>query len=76
MTLPAATVELPTLISELTPSKSKSSFRKSRKSGAGAGEDIELNNDPSVVGREAGETDPLQLRKKLVPEEDITSLKQ
>ena len=76
MPLSAAVVELPTLLSELSPSKSRSSLRKGKRGAEGGPEDIELNNDPSVVGREAGETDPLQLRDKIVPDEDITSLKQ
>jgi hypothetical protein len=39
------------------------------------GNDLELMTVPSVVGREAGERDPLSLRSKIVSDEDIDGLR-
>jgi hypothetical protein len=37
--------------------------------------DIELNNMSNVVGREAGERDPLLLRERIVPDEQLALLR-
>ena len=42
----------------------------------GSNDDLELMTMPSVVGREAGERDPLLLRDKIMSGEAIDGLKQ
>lgn len=42
----------------------------------GSNDDLELMSMPSVVGREAGERDPLLLRDKIVSDDAIDGLKQ
>ncbi|RSH91851.1 hypothetical protein EHS25_009221 [Saitozyma podzolica] len=60
-------------------SKAKSTTSKSNSPLASpttaTGNDLELMAVPSVVGREAGERDPLSLRSKIMSEEDIDGLR-
>jgi hypothetical protein len=43
---------------------------------AGGGDDLEHATSPGVIGREAGERDPLLLRERMVSEEQIDGLRQ
>ncbi|KAL7418424.1 hypothetical protein Q5752_006882 [Cryptotrichosporon argae] len=84
----AANIELPVLLSELSRPGSRSS-RRSRGSHPESARasapvprgtpsppnDIELNDVPSVVGREAGERDPLLLRTKIMSDDAIEGIK-
>jgi hypothetical protein len=60
-------------------SKAKSTTSKSNSPlpspSAATGNDLELMAVPSVVGREAGERDPLSLRSKIMSEDDIDGLR-
>lgn len=69
----AATVELPTILSELGSSNNEAgpSTQRSPKT-----DDLELMTMPSVIGREAGERDPLLLRQKIILDQEIDGLRQ
>ncbi|GFZ48702.1 hypothetical protein JCM24511_06451 [Saitozyma sp. JCM 24511] len=60
-------------------SKAKSTTSKSNSPlpspSAATGNDLELMAVPSVMGREAGDRDPLSLRSKIMSEEDIDGLR-
>jgi hypothetical protein len=74
--LAAAHVELPVLLTEMgADSRGKG---KQRSTLGGAVDDVDLENMgmPSVVGREAGERDPLLLRKRIMSDDAIEGLKQ
>jgi hypothetical protein len=42
----------------------------------GVDQDLELMNISSVVGREAGERDPLLLRSKIIPDTELDGIRQ
>jgi hypothetical protein len=65
--LAAAGIEEPILEHELSSGPSHSTTSNG---------DIELMSNPTVISREAGDRDPLLLRKKVVPDGDIDGLKQ
>jgi len=68
----AATVESPGLNAELHSSTNAGpSTQRSPKT-----DDLELMTLPSVIGREAGERDPLLLRSRLIPKQEINGLRQ
>jgi len=85
--LSAANIELPAILSELhktTSSKSRSKGKSkdnvpndNSPSGADNGQlkDIELMDIPAVVGREAGERDPLELRSKIITDDQLDGLR-
>lgn len=68
----AANIEFPTLLSELRPKhEAGPPTQRSPKT-----DDVELMTMPSVIGREAGERDPLLLRQKVIPDQEIDGLRQ
>ena len=74
----AAVVELPVIQDEFGagPSSPRPGKSLSTSPTLGVSGDIELMDLPSVVGREAGERDPLLLRSKIMSDETIEGIKQ
>jgi hypothetical protein len=70
----AAHVELPVMLSAIgSSSKNKGKGKERAKE-----EEVDLENmtSPDVVGREAGERDPLSLRKRMMSDDAIEGLRQ
>jgi hypothetical protein len=84
--LAAANIELPTLLSELHHSSSASKLKSKGKAKEAPSstenatqpkhEDIELMSLPAVIGREAGERDPLSLRSKIISDDQLDGIRQ
>lgn len=70
----AAHVELPIMLSELGSSSKDKGKGKERSIEDAA--DLEHMASPGVVSREAGERDPLSLRKRMMSDDAIEGLRQ
>ncbi len=72
----SATIELPVILSELGnkyepgPSSPRSPQRSPK------ADDVENIGSPCVIGREAGERDPLLFRSKVVSDDEIDGFRQ